>query len=420
MNVLVVGLGYVGLPLLIECSSAGHLVTGLDNSEKKVALLASGVSHVDDVSDRDVSESLSRGAKFLTELGTNCDFDVAVICVPTPLSTGSQPDLSFIESAAKVIASRLRRGNLVVLESTTYPGTTEEIVIPILENHSGLTAGVDFKVAYSPERIDPGNRTFTLKNTPKVVGGLDSSSARIAEEFYSTFVDQVVVAKGLREAETAKLLENTYRHINIALVNEMAIFCHDLNIDIWDVVRCASSKPFGFAAFTPGPGVGGHCIPIDPNYLSYKVKLDLGYPFKFVEMAQSINTSMPGYVAQRIRLLLNAQKLPVNGAKILLVGVTYKKNSRDIRESPASDLARILINEGAEVSFFDPLAPEFFVDSLKLPSKIDLSEAAGEADAVVVLQAHDSVEIYRLTPFISKLFDASNCLGGDFPGVARL
>ena len=261
-----------------------------------------------------------------------------MICVPTPLSEADGPDLTAVRAASETAGRLLRRGTLVVLESTTYPGTTDELVRPILEKASGLSAGVDFNLAFSPERIDPGNPVYGLRNTPKVVGGLTPDCTAAAARFYGKVCDQVVEANSPREAEMAKLLENTYRHVNIALVNEMAVFCHELGIDLWDAIRCASTKPFGFQPFYPGPGVGGHCIPIDPNYLSYKVRT-LGYPFRFVELAQEINSRMPGYVVDRAAELLNRHAKPLNGANVLLLGVTYKRDIADQRESPARPIA---------------------------------------------------------------------------------
>jgi UDP-N-acetyl-D-glucosamine dehydrogenase len=298
----------------------------------------------------------------------------------------------------------------VILESTTYPGTTDEEIRPLLEA-SGMVAGRDFYLAFSPERIDPGNPRFGPKNTPKVVGGHTPACTDAAEAFYTRFVDTVVRAKGTREAEMAKLLENTYRHINIALVNEMARFCHDLKVDLWDVINAASTKPFGFQAFRPGPGVGGHCIPIDPNYLSHRVRATLGYPFRFVELAQEINATMPGYIARRIQDQLNLDSTPLRGASVLLLGVTYKPNIADTRESPAVPLARTLLAQGAILRFHDPLVKQFSVSDYDVPRVDDLFESLRDADICVLLQNHDEYDIDAMAAFSTRFLDTR--------GVAR-
>ena len=327
-----------------------------------------------------------------------------VICVPTPLSVADGPDLSAVRAAAVTAGGLLRPGTLVSLESTTYPGTTEEVVRPLLEKASGLSAGVDFSLAFSPERIDPGNPEFGLRNTPKIVGGVTAACAEAAAWFYGQICDQVVRAKSAREAEMAKLLENTYRHVNIALVNEMAIFCRELDVDLWDAIRCAATKPFGFQPFYPGPGVGGHCIPIDPNYLSYKVRT-LGYPFRFVELAQEINGRMPGYVTDRAAELLNRHSLPVNGARVLLLGVTYKKDIGDQRESPARPLARKLRGRGAIVSYHDPHVPHWVVDGKPVPRQDDLESALAAVDLVILLQPHACYDPAQLTSAARLMLD---------------
>ena len=339
MNVVIIGLGYVGLPLAQEAVRVGLNVTGLDVKRATVDSLNSGRSHIDDLTDADVAAMVDGGFRATTDLLEISRADVMVICVPTPLSETDGPDLTAVRAASESAGKLLKPGALVVLESTTYPGTTDEVVRPLLEKASGLTAGLDFHLAFSPERIDPGNEVYGIRNTPKVVGGITPACTEAAAGFYGLVCDTVVRAKSAREAEMAKLLENTYRHVNIALVNEMAIFCHELGVDLWDAIRCAATKPFGFQAFYPGPGVGGHCIPIDPNYLSYKVRT-LGYPFRFVELAQEINSRMPGYVVDRAAELLNTDAKPLNGAKVLLLGVTYKKDIADQRESPARPIAR--------------------------------------------------------------------------------
>jgi nucleotide sugar dehydrogenase len=305
----------------------------------------------------------------------------------------------------------------VVLESTTYPGTTEEVLVPILER-SGLAVGRDFFCAFSPERIDPGNARYGLRNTPKVVGGMTAQCTERATQFYSLVVDEVVQAKGVREAEMTKLLENTYRHVNIALVNEMARFCHELEIDLWDTIRCAKTKPFGFAPFYPGPGVGGHCIPIDPNYLSHRVRTHLGFPFRFVELAQEINAGMPAYVASRVQGLLNEESKAVRGATILLLGVTYKPDIADQRESPALEVAHILHSLGARIRYHDPYVPVWRVDGLLLDSVQDPLEASAHADITVLLQAHADYDLPALARQAKRVLDTRGIMSG--PGVDRL
>jgi UDP-N-acetyl-D-glucosamine dehydrogenase len=403
-DVVVIGLGYVGLPLAIQAVRSGFRVTGLDTSERIVTGLMAGRSHVDDVTDAEIAEILAAGFRATadeTQVGTA---DVVVMCVPTPLSEADGPDLSAVRAATATAGRLVKAGTLVSLESTTYPGTTEEIVRPVLEKASGLTAGIDFFLAFSPERIDPGNPVYGFANTPKIVGGLTPACTDAAEAFYAQICDQVIRAKSSREAEMAKLLENTYRHVNIALVNEMAIFCRELDVDLWDAIRCAATKPFGFQPFYPGPGVGGHCIPIDPNYLSYKVRT-LGYPFRFVELAQEINGRMPGYVTDRAAELLNRHAKAVNGAKVLLLGVTYKRDIADQRESPSRPLARKLLARGAVVSYHDPHVPDWQVDGRPIARADDLDAALADADLVILLQAHREYEPAVLAAAARLLLD---------------
>lgn len=403
IDVVILGLGYVGLPLAQEATRAGLRVLGFDVSAGVVQGLNEGRSHVDDLSDADVASMVAQGFVATTDEARIAEARVAVICVPTPLSDEGGPDLRAVEAAGAAIGRQLRPGMTVILESTTYPGTTDEVLRPLLEA-SGLVAGQDFSLAFSPERIDPGNETFGAKNTPKVVGGHTSACGDAAAAFYGAFVDTVVRAKGTREAETAKLLENTYRHINIALVNEMARFCHELGIDLWDVIEAAKSKPFGFQAFYPGPGVGGHCIPIDPNYLSHNVRAKLGYPFRFVELAQEINASMPGYVVHRIQDLLNEQGKALKGSTVVLLGVTYKPNIADQRESPAVPLAKQLIAKGARVRYHDPHVQEWQA----VPAAVrvdDLVSEVGQADLAVLVQNHREYDIDALAQHARVFFD---------------
>lgn len=416
-GLVVIGLGYVGLPLALEASKSGMAVRGLDSSARTVKALQQGISHVDDISDAEVSAMLLSGFEATTDPACVADADVVVICVPTPLDSDNGPNLEAVESAARVVAEHARAGQLVVLESTTYPGTTEEVLVPILET-SGLRVGEDLHVAFSPERIDPGNQTFTLRNTPKVVGGVTDGCTERAVAFYSKIVDQVVIASGVREAEMTKLLENTYRHINIALVNEMSQFCSELDIDLWDAIRCASTKPFGFSAFYPGPGVGGHCIPIDPNYLSHRVKTHLGYSFRFVELAQEINASMPAYVARRVQDLLNDLGLAARGSTVLLLGVTYKADIADQRESPAVDVARSLMSLGASILFHDPHVEVWDLDGQTLPRVESLDAAVDQADVIVLLQAHSDYDLAKLAACGTPVFDTRGVLSGE--SVTRL
>ncbi len=410
-SLTIIGLGYVGLPLAQEACRSGLAVTGLDVSDAVVDGLNGGVSHVDDLDDGDVAQMLRTGFTATTDTSCLEAADAVVICVPTPLSDDGTPDLRAVESAAETIAGYLRPGTLVVLESTTYPGTTGEFVRPILEESSGLVAGEDFHLAYSPERIDPGNDRYGLRNTPKVVGGLTERCTDAATEFYSELVDEVVPTVGLREAELAKLLENTYRHVNIALMNEMAVFCHELGIDLWASIDAAKTKPFGFHAFYPGPGVGGHCIPIDPNYLSWVVR-SLGYRFRFVELAQEVSERMPAYVAKRIQDALNGQKKAVNGSRIVLVGVSYKADISDVRETPARPLAAQLQGMGADLFYLDPHVPEFRVGEELVPALTLDATHLDEADLVVVLQPHTAVLKSGVLERASAILDTSGSLDG--------
>jgi nucleotide sugar dehydrogenase len=404
VDLVVIGLGYVGLPLAREACRAGLRVGGLDRDARVAAGLKAGMSHVDDVSPEEVERMLQAGFAPSLHEDVLDGARTVVICVPTPLSPEGGPDLTAVRGAAETVARHLEPGTLVVLESTTYPGTTEEVVRPILET-SGLVAGEEFHLAFSPERIDPGNPVYGVRNTPKIVGGLTPACASAASAFYGKFVDQVVEAKGTREAEMAKLLENTYRHVNIALVNEMAVFCNELGIDLWDAIDCAATKPFGFQAFRPGPGVGGHCIPIDPNYLSYKVR-SLGYPFRFVELAQEINDRMPRYVAERAQQLLNREGRALKGARVLLLGVTYKADIADQRESPARPVARRLARLGADLSFHDPFVASWEVDGEPVASAgRDLTAALEASDLAIVLADHAAYEAATLARHARLLFD---------------
>ncbi len=410
-DLVVVGLGYVGLPLVAEGCRAGLSVVGLDITPSLVDDLNAGISHVDDLSDDEISDLLGRGFRATTDASVVAEARTVVLCVPTPLRADGGPDLVAVESACHSIAPHLAPGSLVVLESTTYPGTTAEVVVPILEAGSGMKADSDFHVAYSPERIDPGNKSFGLRNTPKIVGADHPAATAAVREFYSRVVDTVVVARGTREAESAKLLENTYRHVNIALVNEMSRFFHELGIDFWDVIDLASTKPFGYQAFRPGPGVGGHCIPIDPNYLSHRVRSQLGYGFRFVELAQEINSSMPAYVASRAAELLNEDGKAVRGSRILLLGVTYKPDIADQRESPAAALGNRLVALGAQLEYHDPYVDNWSVDGSTRVD--DMLAGAAEADLTVLLQNHSSFDIAAIERTAKRLFDTRGVTSGE-------
>lgn len=389
-NLVVIGQGYVGLPMALRAAAKGLSVTGFDTNLGVVDNLNAGVSHIDDVTADDLRSALAGGFRASSDPATIANANYVVVCVPTPLSSDGGPDLRPVEAAARTIGEHVQPGALVVLESTTYPGTTEEVFAPLVLR-DGMVAGKDIHIAFSPERIDPGNQNFGISNTPKVVGGLTPECTAAARRFYEKFVDTVVEAKGAKEAEMAKLLENTFRHVNIALVNEMVRFSHELDIDLWDAIDCAATKPFGFMAFRPGPGVGGHCIPVDPSYLSHRVKAQLGYAFRMVELAEEINTAAPLYVAQRVWQALNDRKVAVNGSRVLLLGVTYKANISDRRESPADPVARRLLEWGAEVSYHDPHVSEWTImgtGGVTLTGESDLIAATEYADIVVLLQAH--------------------------------
>ena len=403
VDLAVMGLGYVGLPLARAAARKGLTVVGYDVHAGLVAELAAGRSHVDDVTDADVSAMLAAGFRPTThgeDLGAAA---AVIICVPTPLGSDGAPDVRAVEAAAATVAAVLRPGMLVVLESTTYPGTTEELLRPVLEA-TGLVVGQDVHLAFSPERIDPGNPHWGAENTPKVVGGCTPACTAAAVAKYARFIDTLVPESGPREAEMAKLLENTYRHVNIALVNEMARFCHELGIDLWEVIDAAATKPFGFQAFRPGPGVGGHCIPIDPNYLSHNVRTRLGYAFRFVELAQEVNSMMPAYVVQRIQSLLNDDALALRGSRVLLLGVSYKPDIADVRETPARAVARLLRQQGALVTYHDPLVPVWQVDE-ELTSVPDLDSALESADLVVLLQNHTVYDLDDICARSRRLFD---------------
>jgi nucleotide sugar dehydrogenase len=408
VDLVVVGLGYVGLPLAVEATKAGLRVHGLDTHGPIVDGLADGASHIADVADADVLASFRSGLSVGSDPRIVSEAQAVIMCIPTPLSGGS-PDLSAVVEASRTVGANLRPGTLVVLESTTYPGTTEEVVIPELERASGMKVPDDLMVAYSPERIDPANPVWHLRNTPKVVGGVDDASRDAAAALYGKFCDQVVLASSMRAAEMSKLLENTYRHVNIALVNELALVADDLGIDIFEVIELASTKPFGYQAFYPGPGVGGHCIPIDPHYLSYRLR-SLGRGFRFVELAREINDSMPSFVSLRVVETLNDQQKAVSGARIVLAGVSYKANVGDVREAPSIPIVRRLRSLGADLVYVDPHVSQFDVDGEPVRRATDLVSEARTADLLLVLTPHVTLPIDEASSLASLTLDTRGVL----------
>jgi UDP-N-acetyl-D-glucosamine dehydrogenase len=391
-KVVVVGQGYVGLPLAMRAVEVGWTVVGLDNDEQRVKRLNAGESYVEDVPSAELQAAVESGRyQASTEPRSCAGFDVAVISVPTPLRDGA-PDLTYIEEGTATLARFLRPGATVVLESTTYPGTTEELVARILESGSGLEAGTDFHLGYSPERIDPGNKEFGLVTTPKVVSGIDAASLVAVQGFYDTIVDRTVPVSSPKVAEMVKLLENTFRHVNIALVNELAMFATDLGVDVWEAIDAASTKPFGYMRFTPGPGVGGHCLPIDPSYLSWRVRRLLGQQFRLIELANDVNDHMPDFVVQRLVLALNRKQRAVNGSRILLLGLAYKANTSDDRQSPAVVVAERLLTLGAHVRAADPHVLDDHTDPRVVRVTASAEELAA-ADAVLLLTDHDAFDL---------------------------
>ncbi len=403
-NLAVIGLGYVGLPLAIEAANSKLKVVGYDINESVVNNLNKSISHVEDISDEVLNDALSKDFLITSDSNILGDSEYIVISVPTPL-TDYQPDLSYVEAATKSIAENLKKGHIIILESTTYPGTTLEIVKPLLEKNSSLVAGEDFLLGYSPERIDPGNKEWTFKNTPKIVSGINEKSLKKISEFYNSIIDEVVEVSGTREAEMVKLIENTYRQVNIAMVNELAILSNMLDIDIWEVVEAAKTKPFGFQSFRPGPGVGGHCIPIDPKYLSFKTR-QIGQPVRFVELAQEINNSMPNYVIYRISELMNKKEILLKNSKILILGVAYKKDICDTRESPAIDIIDSLLEKSVEVSFYDPFVDELIVDKESISKEQDL-ENISDYDLVIIHTPHTSFSKIDFDNIKSLIFDTT-------------
>jgi len=402
----VLGLGYVGLPLALEFHNSGLEVWGIDTDEKRIHKLKLGMSYIDDVSSKSVEQALLTNRFYVTDqYNVLKQIDAVCICVPTPLNKIQEPDLSFIIQAVDAIEPYLHKGMLVVLESTTYPGTTEEVVLPRLSK-ADLHVGEDFFLAFSPERNDPGNKQFNIRNTPKIVGGITPACTRKAEELYRKVVSEVISVSNARTAEMVKLLENTFRAVNIALVNEMAMMCDALSIDIWEVIDSAKTKPFGFMPFYPGPGLGGHCIPVDPVYLSWKMKT-LNYTARFIELARTINSSMPRFVVEKMADVLNEKKKSIQGSKILLLGVTYKKDISDLRESPALDIILILMKKGAEVYFSDP-----YIQQLEVEERIfhcyPITEGLSHFDLVAIITDHSVYDYEEIITNSQLVLDTRN------------
>ena len=407
----VLGLGYVGLPLVVHFAEAGFRCLGLDVKPEIVDGVMGGTSHIDDVSSERVATLVGDGSlEATTDFDRLVEVDVVVICVPTPLSKVGDPDVSFIVSAAEQIKERLRPGQLVILESTTYPGTTRELLQKTLEE-TGLVVGQGFFLAFSPERVDPGNRDFTIKNTPKIVGGLTKHCHELAVALYRQIVDEVIEVSCPEAAEFAKLLENTFRAVNIGLVNEMAVIADRLGIDIWEVVDAASTKPYGFMRFTPGPGLGGHCIPVDPQYLAWKMR-SLRYRTRFIELASEVNAEMPRYIVSKTAEALNVAGKAVNGSRVLLLGVSYKANVDDTRESPALDIHKLLREMGAIVSYHDPHVASVRIDGETFESVPLAAEGLEEADVVVVTTDHEDVDYDLVLERAEIVVDPRNALRG--------
>lgn len=410
-SVAVLGLGYVGLPLAVVFAETGFRVTGIEPDTVKVDTIMRGQSYIQDIPDEQVKRLVASGKLTATsDFSALKDVDAVSICVPTPLRKTGDPDLSYILSAAEELAKYIHLNMVVVLESTTYPGTTREILLPKLEENHELTVGENFFLAFSPERVDPGRQDWTTLNTPKVIGGITLDCTDVATEWYSQALQIVVPVSSAEVAEMAKLLENTFRMINIGLVNEMALMCDRLGVDVWEVIDAAATKPFGFMKFTPGPGLGGHCIPIDPLYLSWKLRA-LNYTARFIELASEINTGMPRYVVGKIQDVLNDNSLPIKGSRIMVLGVAYKPDIDDLRESPALDVIGLLKQKGARVSYHDPYIPHLDHEGWRLESAPDLLTAAREADCVVIVTDHSSYDYPAIQDAAKLIVDTRNALG---------
>jgi UDP-N-acetyl-D-glucosamine dehydrogenase len=419
-RVAVIGLGYVGLPLAVEFARAGFSVLAFDVDPLKVAAIEAGESYIPDVPSSELRRVVEAQRLAATiDPARLVDVDVIDICVPTPLRKTRDPDLSFIVKAVEEVASRLRRGQLVVLESTTYPGTTEEVVRPLLEA-GGLRGGTDFFLAFSPERVDPSNRQFTTRNIPKVVGGINEASTSAAAALYSAVVEQVVPVSSSRVAEMVKLLENTFRAVNIGLVNEIALMCRKLDIDVWEVIEAAKTKPFGFMPFYPGPGLGGHCIPVDPFYLSWKARQN-GFEARFIELAGHVNSSMPAYVVERVSDALNSRRKAINGSRIHVYGVAYKRDVGDVRESPALDILELLEKRGAHVSYTDPFVSQLNHGAASWTSIAEADVVRLNPDCVVICTNHSSFDYPAIVRTMPLIVDTRNALKDEqSPSIFRL
>jgi len=422
-KVAVLGLGYVGLPFATVFAEAGYTVTGIDPDSRKIESINKGFSYIKDVKEEQLSRLVSEGRlKASTDFSLLAEADAVSICVPTPLRKTGDPDLSYIISVSDELRKYMHPGMIVVLESTTYPGTTREILLPKLGDENNLLVGENFFLAFSPERVDPGRKDWTTVNTPKVVGGITKTCTEVASTWYGTALETVVSVSSAEVAEMAKLLENTFRMINIGLVNEMAIMCERLNIDVWEVIEAAATKPFGFMKFTPGPGLGGHCIPIDPLYLSWKLRA-LNYTARFIELASEINLGMPRYVVSLVQNALNEHKKAIKGSKVLVLGVAYKPDIDDIRESPAVDVIGLLKQKGAEVIYHDPFVAKLVEDGIEMESVPDLLEAVSTSDCVVIITNHSDYDYGSILDAAKCVVDTRNALGKagrDNPKVFRL
>jgi UDP-N-acetyl-D-glucosamine dehydrogenase len=415
----VIGLGYVGLPLAVEFAREGFPVCGFDLDSEKVAALRAGTSYIDDVPSSLVAEATAAGRLSATaEFDELSACDVIHVCVPTPLTRAKDPDVSHIARALEEIRKRLRAGQLVVLGSTTYPGTTHELFVPMLEG-TGLRVGVDFSVAFGPERIDPANKQFAVRDVPKVVGGETPLCTELAAEIFGAIFDEVVRVSSTQSAEMVKLLENTFRAINIGLANEIALMCNRLDLDVWEVIEAAATKPYGFMKFLPGPGLGGHCIPVDPTYLAWKMK-SLNFPARFIELATEINGRMPGYVVERVSDILNEDRIAVNGARILVLGAAYKADVADVRESPSIDVIQRLAEKGADVSYHDPHVPELAIEGRSFESADLTDERLETSDLVVILTDHTAVDVARVVATAPRVFDTRNATRGLSEGAEKI
>jgi UDP-N-acetyl-D-glucosamine dehydrogenase len=415
----IIGLGYVGLPLAVEFAKAGLTVIGYDVSKRVVDLLMTGQSHIQDVPSSEVA-ALVKSGKFVATTDEDAlgKVDAVSIAVPTPLSKTRDPDMTYVISAAETVGRQAHAGMLVVLESTTYPGTTREVLLPILASR-GFSVGEDMFLAFSPERVDPGNAVYTTKNTPKVLGGISPACTEVATALYSTCIERVVPVTSPEAAELVKLLENTFRSVNIAMVNEMAIMCDLLGVNVWEVIEAAATKPFGFMKFTPGPGIGGHCIPLDPHYLAWKMRT-LNYKTRFIDLASEINTQMPAYVVEKVSHALNGARKAVNGSRILVLGVAYKRDIEDVRESPALDVIRLLQEQGAVVAFHDPHVGVIREDGHEIRGVALTEKELAASDAVVVITDHRAVDYQFVVDHARLIIDSRNVTAGLSSSGARV